>query len=331
MSSLHQSLHKPLAAILLLAALALPYAASALSHDFYVGVVARILIFGIVATSLNLLIGFGGMVCFGLGAYTVGILAHHGVDAAWIAWPAAVVVAGAAAWVIGAISLRTQGVYFIMITLAFAQMLHYMFVSLATYGGDDGLPLAQRSTLPAGLDLGQDTVFYYVTLVLLLGVLALVQCLVNARFGRVLQAIRENEQRTQAIGYPIFRTKLVAFVIAGAIAGLGGALIANQNGMVSPSLMSWTQSGALMVMVIIGGVGYVYGGQLGAFVLLLFEELLSAWTIHWQLPLGIILLLIVLFSRNGLASLLVRRQPAPKASSAADNTVPAPAPEQAHA
>jgi branched-chain amino acid transport system permease protein len=166
---------------------------------------------------------------------------------------------------------------------------------------------------------------------LLLGVLALVQCLVNARFGRVLQAIRENEQRTEAIGYPILRTKLVAFVIAGAIAGLGGALIANQNGMVSPSLMYWTQSGSLMVMVIIGGVGYVYGGLLGAFVLLLFEELLSAWTIHWQLPLGIILLLIVLYSRNGLASLLVRRPPAPRASPAADNTAPTPAPEQAHA
>ncbi len=311
--TLHQSIPGPAVVLLLATAVCFPFLVTALDHDFYIGVLTRIMIFGIVATSLNLLIGFGGMVCFGhaaffgIGGYVVGILAFHGVESAWLAWPLAALVAALAAAVIGAISLRTQGVYFIMITLAFAQMLHYMFVSLAQYGGDDGLAIAQRSRLPGGLDLGHDTVFYFVVLALLVAVLAFVQALVNARFGRVLQAIKENEQRTEAIGFPVFRYKLIAFVIAGAIAGLGGALIANQNGMVSPSLMYWTQSGALMVMVIIGGVGYVYGGVLGAFALLLFEEVLSSLTIHWQLPLGLVLLAIVLYSRNGLASVLSRR------------------------
>ena len=312
--TLHQSVRAPLLVGVLLLAACLPFVASALDHDFYVGVVTRIMIFGIVATSLNLLIGFGGMVCFGhaaffgLGGYAVGILAHYGFHAAWLAWPLAMLVAALAAAVIGAISLRTHGVYFIMITLAFAQMLHYMFVSLADYGGDDGLQISQRSSMPGGLDLSQDTAFYYVVLALLLIVLAFVQTLVNSRFGRVLQATKENEQRTEAIGFPVFRYKLIAFVIAGAIAGLGGALIANQNGMVSPSLMFWTQSGALMVMVIVGGVGYVYGGILGAFILLLFEEVLATYTIYWQLPLGLILLVIVMYSRNGIASLLSRRR-----------------------
>lgn len=311
---LHQSIHVPLAVGILALAVVMPFTVAALGHDFYIGVLTRIMIFGIVATSLNLLIGFGGMVCFGhaaffgLGGYAVGILAHHGIHAAWVAWPIAILVAALAAAIIGAISLRTHGVYFIMITLAFAQMLHYMFVSLSQYGGDDGLPLSQRSLIAGGIDLAQDTVFYYVVLTLLLMVLAFVQRLVNSRFGRVLQAIKENEQRTEAIGFPAFRYKLIAFVLAGAMAGLGGALIANQNGMVSPSLMYWTQSGALMVMVIVGGVGYVYGGILGAFALLLLEEVIAAYTIHWQLPLGLLLLGIVLFSKNGIASLFPPRQ-----------------------
>lgn len=314
MITLEQSASKPVVVTALLIAAAFPFVASAMGHDFYVGVVTRIMIFAIVATSLNLLIGFGGMVCFGhaaffgLGAYTVGILAQSGFVGSWLTWPAAMLVAALAAWVIGAISLRTRGVYFIMITLAFAQMLYYVFVSLADYGGDDGLTLAQRSTMPFGLDLANDTTFYLVVLCLLGGVLALMQRLVNARFGRVLQAIRENEIRTEAIGFPVFRYKLIAFVLAGAVAGLGGALIANQNGLVSPSMLFWTQSGSLMIMVILGGVGYVYGGLFGAFILLALEEILSSFTIHWQLPLGLILLFIVLYARNGVAGLIAKNR-----------------------
>lgn len=314
MTALHQSTSKPAALAAVVVAIALPFIAAATGQDFYVGVLTRIMIFAIVASSLNLLIGFGGMVCFGhaaffgLGAYTVGILAQSGVDAAWVAWPAAMLVAAAAAAVVGAISLRTRGLYFIMITLAFAQMLYYVFISLTDYGGEDGLPLAQRSLLPLGMDLSQDVVFYFVVLCLLVGTLALMQRLVNARFGRVLQGIRENELRTEAIGFSVFRYKLVAFVIAGAVAGLGGALIANQNGMVSPSLLYWTQSGSLMVMVILGGVGYLYGGLMGAFILLALEEILSGYTHHWQLPLGIILLAVVLYTRSGVAGLIARHR-----------------------
>lgn len=314
MTAMHQAASRPIAATALAVAIALPFVATATGQDFYVGVLTRIMIFAIVATSLNLLIGFGGLVCFGhaaffgLGAYTVGILAQSGVDSAWVSWPAAMLIAALVAAVIGAISLRTRGLYFIMITLAFAQMLYYMFISLADYGGEDGLPLAQRSGMPFGLDLTHDTTFYFVVLCLLVAVLVSMRFLVNARFGRVLQGIRENEVRTEAIGFPVFRYKLVAFIIAGAVAGLGGALIANQNGMVSPSLLFWTQSGSLMVMVILGGVGYVYGGLMGAFILLALEEVLSSYTIYWQLPLGVILLAIVLYTRSGVAGLLARNR-----------------------
>jgi branched-chain amino acid transport system permease protein len=314
MSSLHQTTSKPALAVVLLLAIAMPFVADAFGQGFYVGVLTRIMIFAIVASSLNLLIGFGGMICFGhaaffgLGAYTVGILAQAGVDSAWLAWPVAIVVAALAAWLIGLVSLRTRGVYFIMITLAFAQMVYLLFISLADYGGDDGLALTQRSAMPFGLDLTQDTTFYFVVLTLLCVVIAFLQRLVNARFGRVLQAIRENEQRSEAVGYPVFRYKLTAFVLAGAVAGLGGALIANQNGMVSPNLLFWTQSGSLMVMVIVGGVGYVYGGLIGAFVLLALEELLSSYTIYWQLPLGIALLAVVLYAPRGIAGLWARRR-----------------------
>lgn len=289
-----------------------PLAARALEQPFYIGFASRVLIFALAATSLNLIVGFGGMVSFGhaaflgVGAYTVAILMHHGVVSALFSWPAAVACAAAVALLIGAISLRTRGVYFIMITLAFAQMLYYLFVSLKTYGGDDGLSLARRSGLGLGLDLKADVTFYYVVLVLFVLVMLAMQRLINARFGRVLQAIRENETRMEAIGYPVYRYKLAGFVLAGAIAGLAGALIANQNTFVSPNLMHWTQSGTLLVMVILGGLGYLYGAALGAVALLLLEEVLSGYTVHWQLALGVILLVVVLRAPHGLASVFHR-------------------------
>ena len=300
-----------LPAVVLLAAF--PLVMQAIDQPFYIVLATRILIFALAASSLNLLIGFGGMVSFGhaaffgTGAYTVGILMVHGVDSAWIAWPAAVLVAAVAALLIGAISLHTRGVYFIMITLAFAQMIYYVFVSLKAYGGDDGLSLARRSAIATGLDLKSDIVFYYVVLAIVVAILALFGRLVNARFGRVLQAIRENETRAEAVGFPVYRYKLACFVIAGAAAGLAGVLIVNQNGLASPNLLHWTQSGMLMIMVILGGVGFLYGGVLGAVVLLLLEETLSDYTIHWQLGVGLVLLAVVLFAPNGLLSLVRRR------------------------
>ena len=297
----------------LLAALcALPWVAVALGDSFYVTLATRILVFALAATSLNLILGFGGMVSFGhaafvgVGAYTVGILMQHGVTSAWLAWPLAMAVSALLALLIGTISLRTQGVYFIMITLAFAQMLYYLAVSLKAYGGDDGLSLPGRSTL--GFEL-TDTTLYYVTLALLVATVVFITRLLNARFGQALQAIRENEVRMAALGYAVLRYKLVAFTLAGALAGLAGALLANQGSFVSPSLMQWSQSGMLMVMVILGGVGHVLGGLVGAAAFLLMEEFLGHLTEHWQLGLGALLLLVVLVAPQGLMSLLKRRTP----------------------
>ncbi|MES2534960.1 MAG: branched-chain amino acid ABC transporter permease [Pseudomonadota bacterium] len=309
-SKMHHPLSALWVAVLIVLMLAFPLAANALGQEFYVGVVSRLMIFALVATSLNLILGFGGMVSlghaayFGAGAYTVGILMQHGVLSAWISWPAAVLVGAVLALFIGLISLRTKGVYFIMITLAFAQMIYYIFIGLKAYGGEDGMPLSQRSA--TGLDLASDTTFYYVVLALIGTSLFFVYRLINSHFGRVLQAVSQNEIRMEAIGYPVFRYKLVAFVIAGALASLGGALLANQNMMVSPSLVHWTQSGSLMVMVILGGTGYFFGGVVGAVVMLMLEEILSGYTIHWQLILGAILLGVVLLLPNGLASLFDR-------------------------
>lgn len=307
---MHHSLPLTVALPLLALLIAFPIAATALEQEFYIGVASRLLIFALAATSLNLILGFGGMVSlghaayFGAGAYTVGILMQHGILSGWISWPLAMVVGAVLALLIGAISLRTKGVYFIMITLAFAQMIYYVTISLKAYGGDDGMSMPSRSMV--GIDLSSDTSFYYVVLALVAVAMFVVLRIINSRFGRVIQAIRENETRMEAVGYPVFRYKLVCFVIAGALASLAGALLANQNTMVSPNLVHWTQSGSLMVMVILGGVGYYWGGVIGAVVMLLLEEVLAAYTIHWQLALGVILLIVILVLPNGLMSLFDR-------------------------
>jgi len=307
------------AAVLALALL-LPWLVEATDYDFLVGVATRILIFGLAALSLNLILGYGGMVSFGhaaffgAGAYVVGILSHHatldeplmtwpieigGTESALIGWPAAMLVAALLALVIGALSLRTSGLYFIMITLAFAQMLYFFTVSLETYGGDDGLSLWSRSS--AGpLDLSDDRQFYYLVLVILLLFLILMRRLVAARFGLALQGIRDNERRMQAMGFATTRYKLTAFVIAGAVAGLAGALMANQTEFVSPSFLDWPRSGEFLVIVVLGGMGTLYGPVAGAAAFLLLEEILSDWTEHWMIILGPLLILVVLFAKQGL-------------------------------
>ncbi|MEH0166065.1 branched-chain amino acid ABC transporter permease [Roseateles sp. MS17] len=292
---------------------ALPPVLAAFGLEFYTVVATRVLIFAIAASSLNLILGFGGLVSFGhaafvgLGAYTVGILADAGVSSAWVAWPVACVVSGLAAALIGWVSLRTRGVYFIMITLAFAQMFYFLMVSLKAYGGDDGLPLPQRSQMGMGLDLKDDAQLYWVALALSALVLAGLQRLLNSPFGWLLQGSRENETRMNALGAPVRRVQWQAFVLAGALAGLAGALLANLSGLVTPQMLHWSQSGQLMVMVIIGGAGALWGGALGAAVLLLLEELLSTYTIHWQMALGLLLLFVVLFAPRGVAGLWKRR------------------------
>jgi branched-chain amino acid transport system permease protein len=296
--------------VLLSLLLAFPPIAAATGLEFYQGLLTKIMVYALAASSLNLILGYGGMVSFGhaayfgLGAYTVAILMREGVTSAWVIWVAAVGLSGLLALLIGVISLRTRGVYFIMITLAFAQMIYYLVVSFKQYGGEDGL----RARRPEfGLFELNDTTLYYLTLGVLLAALYLMHRLVHSRFGRVLQAIRENESRALALGYPVFRFQLVAFVLAGAIAGLAGVLMAHYTQYVSPSLLAWQQSGHLMMMVILGGVGQFWGGVLGAAVLSLVEEVLQDLTIHWQLGVGVILLLIVLFAPQGLAGLLRRK------------------------
>ena len=300
--------------------IAFPLVARQWDQLFYVSFASRIVIYAIAATSLNLILGYGGMVSFGhaaylgAGAYTVAILMRAGIVSAWVAWPAAMLISAAFATVIGAICLRTRGVYFIMITLAFAQMMYYLFISLRSYGGEDGLTLPLRSVLALGLDLKGDVTFYYIVLTVLIATVFLLQRLVHSRFGRVLEGIRENETRMQAIGFATYRHKLIAFAIAGAVAGVAGALLANQSAFVSPALLHWSQSGTLMIMVILGGVGQLYGGIWGAAIYLILEELLSAWTVYWQLTLGIVLLAVVLYARRGVAGmvtqLLAPRRPA---------------------
>jgi branched-chain amino acid transport system permease protein len=305
---------------------AFPFVMQAVDGMFYVSLASRVLIYAIVATSLNLVLGYGGMVSFGhaaffgAGAFVVGILAVEGVRSAWIAWPAAIAVAAIAALVIGAMSLRTRGVYFIMITLAFAQMIYYIFVSLKAYGGDDGLSMPGRSTIGGDLTLSNDFAWYYVVLGLLAAVLYGMHRLVHSRFGRVIDAIRENEARAEAIGFPVYRYKLLCFVIAGAIGGLAGALIANQSSYVSPSLLHWIQSGTLMIMVILGGVGTLWGGVIGAAVLLGLEHLIADYRIGWLaalapnyqdhagLAVGIVLLAIVMLAPEGIAGLWKKKR-----------------------
>jgi len=290
--------------------LAFPLAAKYWNQLFYVSFATRILIFALAATSLNLILGYGGMVSFGhaaflgAGAYTVAILMDEGVRNAWVSWPLAVLVSALLALVIGAISLRTRGVYFIMITLAFAQMLYYLGNSVKGYGGDEGLTLRVRSLLPGGLDLRDGNTFYYSALAVLALELFLLHRFIHSRFGRAVRALRDDEVRAEALGLPVFACKLVIFVVAGVLCGLAGALSVNLQGYVSPNLLHWTQSGTLLVMVILGGVGTSWGGLVGAAALLLMQEVLSAQTEYFEFWIGWVLLGVVLFARRGLVGIL---------------------------
>ena len=311
--SFHISLSPGATAAAVAALVLLPIALNAVDQSFYIVLATRILIFGLIATSLNLVIGYAGMISFGhaafvgAGAYTAALLIRGGFDSAWIAWPSGALAGALLALVVGAVSLRTRGVYFIMITLAFAQMVYYVIVSLKILGGDDGLNVPHRPVIGLGVDLRSDAHFYYVVLAIFVLLLAVLRRFLNAGMGRAIQGIRDNETRMEAIGFATYRLKLSCFVAAGAVAGLGGGMIAALNGFVSPSLLQWQQSGLLMVMVILGGAGRFLGGMLGAAVLLGADEILSDYTTHGSLGVGIVLLLVVLVSPQGLSS-LVRRQ-----------------------
>jgi branched-chain amino acid transport system permease protein len=292
--------------------LLLPLYSSLSGNIFILTLFTRIVIFALAAVSLNLIMGYGGMMSFGhaaylgIGGYAVGILAFEGIGSGFIQWPVALGCSALFALVIGALSLRTRGVYFIMITLAFAQMAYYVASGLARYGADDGLTIYKRSDFGGLLDLSNRVQFYYLCLGCLFGGIYLIWRIVNSRFGLVVQGLRSNEKRMQAIGFPATRYRLVCFVIAGTICGLAGALLANNTDFVSPAVMYWTRSGDLMVMVILGGMGSLFGPVLGAIVYLVLEEVLSQKTEYWALIMGPLLLLIVLFGRGGINGLLGR-------------------------
>ena len=318
-------------AVLMLLLAAVPVLAAVTANPFLVTLFTRVLILGMAATSLNLILGYGGMVSFGhavylgIGGYAVGILAQEGANSGFVQWPLAILVSALFALLVGALSLRTRGVYFIMITLAFAQLVYYFGVGLDRYGADDGLSIRRRSQFAGLLNLSDRTQFYYLCLALLVVTIYLIGRLVNSRFGMVIQGARSNDRRMRAIGFPTFRYRLTAFVIAGAICGLAGALLANHTGFISPATMHWTRSGDLIVMVVLGGMGSSFGPLIGAVTLLSLEEALPVlirvvasplfgdaalrMAEYWQIVLGPLFLLVVLFARGGIDGLLagVRR------------------------
>jgi len=300
----------PIAIFLLFAVV--PLFAAFRAEAYVLSLVTRVMIFAIAALALDLLIGYGALVSFGhaafigLGAYAVGILASHGINDALISLPAALALSGLFALATGIVCLRTKGVYFIMITLAFGQMAYFTASSLAPYGGDDGLTVRMRSTF-AGLPVfANDRALYYICLIALLGAYLLCRTLVASRFGRVYRGARENPLRMGTIGFDVYRFQLVAYVIAGMLGGLSGFLLANAAEFVSPAYMSWQRSGELLIMVIFGGIGTLNGAIVGAAAFLLAEEWLSGITKHWKVIFGPLLVFVALFARGGLIGVAER-------------------------
>ena len=285
--------------------LVLPPVALALDEPFYLTVVGRIMIFAIAALSLDLILGFGGMISLGhaaylgIGAYAVGILSFYGINNAWLQLTVAIFGSAAVAMIIGLICLRTSGIYFIMITLDMTQLLFFLGISLETYGGDDGLPI-DRSIFFEAFDLGDEVNLYYLIFAFLLIITFFSWRLINSRFGMVIRGTQENETRMLAIGFSIFRYKLLAFMIAGSMCGLAGFLLANLTEFVTPEYMHWFRSGEIMIMVLVGGMGTLFGPLFGAAAYLLFEEVISGWTQHWMVIFGPLLVILVLFAKKGL-------------------------------
>jgi branched-chain amino acid transport system permease protein len=284
---------------------------------FYVELVTKVMILALFALSLDLLVGYTGLVSFGhaaffgIGAYTLGLMApKYEAASLWLTLPAAVAVAGAAAFVVGLFVIRARGIYFIMVTLAFAQMFYFLFHDTKFGGGSDGISMNFKPVAAIGpwvpFDLGDSTVSYYFVFATLAAVFAFLSVLLRSAFGRALQGIRSNEHRMLTLGFPVYRYKLASFTLAGAIAGLAGYLSALQFGFVNPEILSWHQSGNVLVMLILGGVGSLYGAVAGAFAFVALEEVFEAVTMRWQLLLGTTIVLLVLLLPGGLASIAGR-------------------------
>jgi branched-chain amino acid transport system permease protein len=293
-----------------------------MGNAFYLDLATRLTILAIAAVSLNLVLGYGGMISFGhaaylgLGAYAVGIPAYHwlyggledwglATTSGLVQFPLAIGAGALFALVTGAVCLRTKGVYFIMITMAFAQMVYYAFVSISEYGGDDGLVIDTRSELP-GLVLSDPLQLFALSWVSLVAAMALVLMIQNSRFGMVLQGAKGNDERVVMLGFNTYAYRLTAYVISGAMAGYAGALLGNFTTFISPEMMDWRMSGELMFMVILGGTATAVGPVLGAAAFILLEEVLGSWTIYWHLPFGLLLIAVVLWGRGGLVGLMTR-------------------------
>lgn len=310
--------------LLALGLLAVPLIAIAFDEIFFVTLSTKVAIFALAGAGLNLVLGLGGLVSFGhaaffgLGGYAAGILASHALNyqplATWpfeiagttqmpVIWLVAIIASGLAALPIGALSLRTAGVYFIMITLAFAQMIFYFAVSWPAYGGEDGLSIYVRNNFP-GLDTLDPLSFFAICYVILIAVLFFSSRLARSRFGLALEGARQNELRLASVGIRPFRIRLTAFVMSGMITGLAGALYADLNRFVSPAMLSWQTSGEIIVFVILGGIGRLFGPVAGAMLYIALEYVLGGVSEHWQFLLGLLLLLVVLFARGGLIGLL---------------------------
>jgi branched-chain amino acid transport system permease protein len=284
---------------------------------FYTELVTKVMILAIFALSLDLLVGYTGLVSFGhaafygIGAYTLGLMAPK-YEAAnlWLTLPMSVLAAGAAALVVGVFVVRVKGIYFIMVTLAFAQMFYFVFHDTKFGRGSDGISMNFKPGAAIGgytpFDLGNATHVYYFVFVLMLAAFLFLRVVLRSPFGRALMGIRSNEHRMRSLGFPVYRYKLASFTLAGSLAGLAGYLSALQFGFVNPELLSWHQSGNVLLMLILGGVGSLYGAVVGAFAFVALEEIFQALTVHWQLLLGAAIVLLVIFLPGGLASVAGR-------------------------
>jgi branched-chain amino acid transport system permease protein len=283
-----------------------------IGQPFYLDLLSRALIIGIAAISLNLILGFGGMVSLGhaayigIGAYCVGIPSYYDYYNGWLHLGLALAVSAVFALITGAISLRTRGVYFIMITLAFSQMVYFTFLSLEEYGADDGLVIYSRSEFPEWLSMDSSSALYYWIFAVLLLSLYFTHRLVHSRFGRVIVGARFNEQRMQALGFDTYRYRLVCYVIAAMLCSVAGVLLGNFTGFISPDMIGWTRSGELIFMIIIGGTATLFGPLLGTIAFVVLEELLSSITIYWHLIFGVMLVALVLFGKGGIHGWLSR-------------------------
>jgi len=293
------------AGLLLLLAIA-PLILQAIEQPFYLDLLSRGLIFAIAVTSLNLILGYGGMVSLGhaayigIGAYCVGIPSYYDYYSGWLHLALALGVSGLFALVTGAVSLRTKGVYFIMITMAFSQMVFFIFLSLEEYGADDGLVIYSRSEFPEWISMDSALGLYYWIFAILLLALFFIHRLVHARFGRVIVGSKFNEQRMQAMGFDTYRYRLACYVLSAMLCGVAGMLLGNFAGFISPDMMSWARSGELIFMVIIGGVATLFGPLVGTIVFVLLEEFLSAITVYWHLIFGALLVALVLYGKGGI-------------------------------